>query len=208
MERIDLADFFLFLRVAAVVRQVVVAFGHVHEGIAAVAAFVGEHESANTGQIAAEGQHHQVAHQLQVLGIVLRHAVGLSHAGRQLRIDRLAEFLDAILQLAHRFQVLVELAHIGGAELALERLGILQRRIEDALAIALALGGGLGILAGLAPSKEPLEDQLRVDLFGVGRRFAAPGDVRGISTAIAAVAAAGLPARLATVCEPMCWAAT
>src|SRR5205807_10182163 len=75
--------------------------------------------------------------------------------------------------------------------------GVLGDEVEDTLAIAFAAFAGRGGLGGVGAGKEPVEDQLRVDLLGLRRRLAAPGDVRRVGATVARVAVAGGPARLA-----------
>src|SRR5439155_10370555 len=117
----------------------VVAFGKIDLGVTAVAALIGEYESPDAGQIALKSEYHQIGHDLQMIAVVLRFASRLGQAACQFRIDRLAEVLDALFEFTDRTEVLVELAQIGGAELAFEPLGVFLNEIENALAIALAL---------------------------------------------------------------------
>ena len=53
-----------------------VAVGEAQPGIVPVGGFLGDHEAGGPGAVGLEGQHHQVAHQAQVLVEVFRDARG------------------------------------------------------------------------------------------------------------------------------------
>ena len=197
VEAVDLADLFLLLGVVAVVRQVVVAVGHADERIGPVAALVGHDERADARQVALEGQGHQVVHQADVLGVVLRNAGRPRIVGQRLIRGALGRF-DARFQLADRAEILVELALVLGAEPGVQIVGVFEHEVEHALFELLALGALLG---GAAHGKQPLEDQLGVDFLGLGRALGAPGDVGRVGAAIARVAVAGLRAAIAAQLE-------
>ncbi len=81
--------------------------------------------------------------------------------------------LNALLDFAHRIQVLVHFRVVGAAERRRERTGFLEHRIENA---SLLLDAGAALLGAAAVAKEALEDHTRVDLGHVGQRLAAPRD--------------------------------
>ena len=128
MEEVDLADLLQFLRVAAVVREVVVPFRNVDLPVAAVAAGVGKHQRCHARRVRLESQHEHVAHQPQVFGVILRNAGG--HAV----VDEVAPdglrlcVFDPALDLADAGEVLVELALIGPSQLLLQFLGVIGDR--------------------------------------------------------------------------------
>ena len=115
MEVVDLPDLLLLGRVAAVVRQVVVAVGDADGPVAAVAAVVGEDERGDPRQVALERQREQVAHQPEVLLVVGRDAER-PRVLRPAEVDRGPGAVDPLLDLADAGEVLVELAAVGGAE--------------------------------------------------------------------------------------------
>jgi len=53
---------------------------HPEIGIALVAAFIRENKRANARDVRLEGEHEHVAHQAQVLGVILGRACGCDHA--------------------------------------------------------------------------------------------------------------------------------
>ncbi len=69
---------------------------------------------------------------------------------------------DPLFEFAHARQVLVQLALIRLAEFAVELLGVLEGKIENALLILVAELLGLGRGRFLATAKEPLEHQPRI----------------------------------------------
>ena len=134
VELVDLLDLLLLGRVAAVVREVVVAVRDADGPVAAVAAVVGEDERGDPREVALERQHEQVAHQPQVLLVVGRDAER-PRVLRPSHVDRGPAAVDPLLDLAHAGEVLIELAAVGGAERSLELSGVLADEVEDALAV-------------------------------------------------------------------------
>ena len=115
VEAVDLLELLVLFRVAAVVREVVVSLGNADEGVALGAPLVGVHEGADPGDVALEGEDHEVEHQADVLLVVLGDAVG---TGDAVEVD-LRPFLgtgDPDFQVADAGQVFLELALVAGTE--------------------------------------------------------------------------------------------
>ena len=142
-KRLILRSFSSFSLLLAVVRQVVMAFGHVDELVRPVAAVVGEHERADARQVGLEGEHEHVGQQADVVRVFLRDALGLDRFGRRVELGRVFDARDPQFDLADGVEVLVELALVGGAELARELVGVLGDEIENALVVQFAFGAGL-----------------------------------------------------------------
>ena len=87
-KRLIILSFSCFLAIAAVVREVVVSFGDADRRVVPVAPLVGEHERADPGHVALEGQGHQVEHQADVLADVVGNPVGPGDAGRRQALGR------------------------------------------------------------------------------------------------------------------------
>ncbi len=130
-----------------------------------------------------ETQHHNVAHQPHVLGDVLRYAVFGSLGGRlggdgllTLQLAALAGAADAALNLAHAFQVFIQLALVAAPQILAEIARILAHRVEHAFLTLLHI-----VL------EQTVEGQRRVQLQrgGCGRR--APRDVRAVQHGIVLV---------------------
>ena len=116
VKAVDLLDLFMLVRVAAVVREVVVAFGNADEGVALVAPLVGEHEGADPGRVALEGEHHQVAHQADVLA---DSPAGTPVGLRKSSASTVPDFSDRAIRASSsrtRGQVFVDLAAVVRAE--------------------------------------------------------------------------------------------
>ena len=133
-------------------------------------------EGGDPRGVGLEPEHQDVAHELHVLGDVLRDAVGRAgHVGlRQrrpppLQLPLLAGIVDALLHVADRIEVLVELAAVVEADLPAQTLRIGQDGIEHT-AVALLVG----IL------EQPVEGQRRIDLQRRGGRRRRPRDVRAV----------------------------
>ena len=103
---------------------------------------------------------------------------------------------DPLFDLAHRGQVVLQLAAVTQAQPAAKLMGVFEGEVEDALLVEVTLLL-IGAVAGLASADEQaVEDRTRVDLLGHRRGGRAPGDVRRIGAAIARVAVARLSAPL------------
>src|SRR5882724_1126589 len=97
---------------------------------------------------------------------------------------------DALLDLAHRVEILVDLAAVGRSQRALQLIGVRKNVVENALSVPLPLGAAGRILAGLEAREQALERRARIDLRRIGRRRGAPGDAVAVGAAIAGVAVA------------------
>ena len=186
---VDAGDFFEFFGIALVVGDAVVGVGDADIGEAAIGTVVGEEEGGDAGGVGLEGEDLEVEHQADVVLVVVGDAGGLGVIGEGL--GELGGVAEAALDVADGGEVLVEFLFVGGAELALEGLGVFEDEVEDALVVEFALGAGGVFFGAVAAGEEALEGELGVALGGEGRGFAFPGQVELIGTGIAAVAVAG-----------------
>ena len=125
-------------RVAVVMRQVVAGLGDAdlrdREPVPLAAVHVG-HDASHVG---AQGEDDQVEHRPPVFaGLGLRH-VALERRGQILGHHRLRDGQPGVepgrplLDVADRVQILVELGAVFGAEVAVERLGVVVDGVENA----------------------------------------------------------------------------
>src|SRR5678816_3894245 len=105
------------------------AASNVEEGVSAPADRVSEHEGNDARRVALEGEHHEIAGNLNLRGIV--EGLRRPHAGRA---SHRAGIGDSTFELAHSGHVLVELAAIDRPELARQAGCIARDRVEHALA--------------------------------------------------------------------------
>ena len=153
--------------------------------------FARHQERDHARHVRLERDRHHVAHQLEVLGEVGRHAVGLVHA----RVDRdafLLRLLELPLHFTNRRQVLVELPPVGGPERRLQLLGVAGDEVEDAAAVARAPIHFLGA-EDHAGAEQPLEQHARIEDRRQRLGLAAPRQVVGVGAGVARIAVAGLP---------------
>jgi len=135
-----------------------------HEGIGLVAAFVGDHERRDAGDVGLEREHHQVAHQLDVLLVARGHAGGLRDAVRDLDLGEVHRALEPLLDVVDRRHVLVELALVLLADLRVDVLIVFADAVDDALAPRLHPGA----LGRRAAAEEAVEDGLGLTSLGSG----------------------------------------
>ena len=93
-----------------------------------------------------------------------------------LHLAPVAGLLDALLDLAHRVQVLVQLVLIVGADVPPQAMGFVQHRVQHTPVSALD-----------AVLEQPVESQGGVDFQGGGSRGRAPGDVRAVEHGVVLV---------------------
>ena len=101
--------------------------------IGARRSFARHQKREHARQVSLEGHRDHVGHQLEMLGKVRRHPVGLGHARVDLRIVLLGA-LDLPLNVADRRQVFIQLAAVRRAKVGLQFAGILGREIQNAAA--------------------------------------------------------------------------
>ena len=170
-----------------VMRQRVERVAHAALRVDGAAQLLAQQERRDARDLGLPRQHLQVVHQLDVLLDVTRHA---RRRGRHREIVRelLPGLLHATLDLAHVGQVLIEARAIGGRQLALQRCGFADNRVEQADRLRAAR---LALLGGVAVAEEPLEDDLRIVLHRQRRVRALPGNRVAIRAAqsVAAVEA-------------------
>ena len=133
-------------------------------------------EGGDPRGVGLESEHQDVAHELHVLGNVLRDAVGRAghiRLGQRrppaLQFALLAGMVDALFHVANRVEILVELAAVVEADLPAQALRIGQDGIEHT-AIALFVG----IL------EQPVEGQRRINFQRRGSRRRGPRNVRAV----------------------------
>ena len=101
------------LGVVLVMREFVMPLFDVQFGVGAVAAGVGEHERGDAGRVGLKREGHQVVHQPDVLGRLVRDA-GRDLIGRDRRGDRPVSIpVDPLFDLADALEILVHLATVG-----------------------------------------------------------------------------------------------
>ena len=199
VEAIDLRQLRLLLRIAAVVRDVVMAIGHAGEGVAAVAAIVGHHESGDPGGVGLESEGEEVEHDAEVLFVIARHAGGRGVFGRG-HGEALGAF-EALLNLADAGEVFVELLLVADAESGAELPGVGEDEVENALVRSLAADAGFGSFAGRAVGEQSLEDETWVHLGRERGGGSFPREIELILATVAGVAGAGLLALVAAQFE-------
>ena len=133
-------------------------------------------ERGDPRRVGLEPEHQDVAHELHMLGDVLRDAVRRAgHVGlRQgrspaLQFALLASSVDALLHVANRIEVLVELAAVVDANLPTQALRVGQDGIEHT-AVTLFVG----VL------EQPVKGQRRINFQRRGSRRRGPRDVRAV----------------------------
>ena len=119
------------LRIALVMRHGMMGVAESDLRIGAAAHLVADLEGADARHVGLPGQHHEIGHQLVVIREHRRDAGGACHLRQVVVALRLRE-LDAPFDIAHRVQILVDLAAVRSAELAAQPPDILGDGIEDA----------------------------------------------------------------------------
>ena len=193
VETVDAPDLVEVVLATLVVRDAVVPVGHADARIAAIASGSRVHQRRDTRDVSLEREHHQFAHQAQVL--IELHA--LARPRRQLvrLLDRGPRCAarspgDAPLELTQRGEVLVELATVRAPELLFEAAGILADEVENAEAVELATVGALIDLLLRSLREETVEDAARIRLLRHRCRRAGPRDVVRVGAAVSGVAVA------------------
>ncbi len=175
-------------------RKGMVRFGHADLRIRPRALLLADHERDHARQIRLEGQHLQVEHQGQVILEHRRHALRLVHR-RQIEIALLFRLLDAALDVAHRFGVLVDLRLILGPERLAQAGQLVVDRIENALVLA-EPRFARGAVGAAAVAEQFLEHRARVELHRQRLRLAAPRQGVRVDAAEIAGAGAGVVRRI------------
>src|SRR5882724_6602502 len=104
---------------------------------------------------------------------------------------------DALLDLANRVEILVDLAAVSRSQRALQFICVGQNVIENALLVPLALGAAGRILAWLETREQALERCARIDLRRIRRGRGAPGDAVAVGATVTGIAVADHAAILA-----------
>ena len=183
VEDVDAGDLVHLVAVEAVMGDVVVAFRHVDEAIAAVADFIGKDERADAGDVGLESDGEQVGHCAKVETVV--HAALAAHAARraETRCTRIswavrwsvgACGLRGGEERDTAFQSRIEDMYSSNAagrrhRNAVQRGRLFQHEIEDALVIAFpALSDGTGRRRG-SYGEKAVEYGPRIGFLGGGR---------------------------------------
>ena len=185
VDRADLGD---LRRVVAVVGQLVVALGDADHPVLLLAPLAGEHAGGDAGHVGLERQHHQVAHQAEVLRQVGRDRLRLDRACGRLDRRQLVGAGDPQLQLADAGEILVQLLPVGAAQAAVQAPCIVQDGVEHAGPEPIPLEA-VGVVGPLG--EQTIEDQPGIDLGRQRRSGRAPGHGVLVDAGIAAVAVAG-----------------
>ena len=121
------------------------------------------------------------------------HAVGPGE-GRQVHAGGVAALgvLDAALDLAHRVEIVAELAAVAGPEARPQPAGVLAHEVEQAPVLPRAHRPHRGV-GGVAIAEQPLEHAARVGLVGQRGRGRAPRDGVAVGAAVAGIAAPDHP---------------
>src|SRR5690606_953375 len=103
---------------------------------------------------------------------------------------------DTEFHFANALQILVHLMTIGGTDLRMETLGVVEHQVEHALLSRTSPRRRL--IGSLIPrTEQPIEQMLRIRLLAVGMSLAAPRNAMRVGTAVARVARPGETTRLA-----------
>ena len=173
------------LRLAAVVRQLVVALGDPQRRVGLVAALAAHHQREDAREVGLIRHGGDVEEQADVL------LEGFGHAER--RVERhvravlLLGPLDAALDLADVVEIVPQPGAVARAQAALQLVGVLADGVQDAAVLAHPRGP---LFAGAGPAEEPLERHARVHLSRQRRRRARPGQRVGIGAAVVGAAGA------------------
>src|SRR4029077_12190338 len=113
---VDLGKLVDFCFVALMMRYAVVGIGHADSPVGSIAAFAAQHDRCDAGQIGLECDDLEVKHQL---GVILKRIWNSDRAPQYWKFESgalgLGE-LDAALDIANGFQVIVELAPVARSE--------------------------------------------------------------------------------------------
>src|SRR5262249_54312846 len=131
MEDVDLDGLLDLLRVALVMRAGMMGIAKSDLRIGAAAHLMAHHERDDARHVGLPGQNHEIGHQLEVLGEHFRRAGGPCNL-RHLDIALFLRELHASLDIAHSFQILVDLAAIGSAELDAQPFDVRVDGVKDA----------------------------------------------------------------------------
>ena len=136
-----------------------------------------QHQRDDAGLIHLEGQHHQVQHQLHVLGHVLGQRIGRPlHVwfvdGRPPAFETLVlgRPLNPLLDVADRFEILAQLGPVAAVDLRLQVPRLLPHGVENAAVH----------LPARPVAHQQVERPRRIDLLGRRPRWRRPRDARSV----------------------------
>ena len=132
MELIDLGHLGDLVRIVAVVRERVMRIGDADLRIRAVAGFARQLKRDDARDVALQRQQLQVEHQPGVVGVGGRHAERPIEIGQRILLGGRFGLLNAPLDVADRFQVLVDAVAIARAERVLQPREFFGHGIEQA----------------------------------------------------------------------------
>ena len=155
-------------------RQRMEPFGNTQVGVGAHAGFVIHRERDHARDVGLERERHQIEHQLEILGDIVR------RADRRIRnhefgVVRLLGHLHAAFDLANGVEIVADDDAVLHAEAGLQALRLPLHAIEDAAGFGQDLGA---FLIGVALAEELLEDRARVAFLRQRLRRRAPCEAR------------------------------
>ncbi len=165
------------------VRQLVVASGHIKETIRAIGDPVPEHKGNDSSHIALYRGHHQIGQNPHPAGIVL-----LIVGQRTGTTGRLGRSSNPHLQLAHPGDILIQLELVASPQLLLQRVRVREDIIQHALAITTSLLLLRPGRRGIIPRIHSVKHHLRIDLLLQGRGGCGPRDIADVGAAVSRVA--------------------
>ena len=178
------------LRVVLVVRQAVVGVGDADGAVGPVAPLAAVHQRDHARQVGLERDGDEVRHEPDVLLEGRRDAVG---AVEHRQVDAVvARVSDTPLHLAHRVEIVAQLAAVARAQRRAQPRGVVEHEVEQA-AVLPRPDGPHRRIGGVAVAEQPREYPARVVLVGQRRGGRAPGDGVAVGAAIAGIAAADHP---------------
>ena len=186
VDPLELGD---LLRIPAVVAQHVMGIGHADLRIGAVADLAADHEGADARDVGLHRQYLQIDHQPDML-VERGRNTGGPFQRRRLRIRRGQRgALDALLDIACRFQIFVELVPVGRTQVPRQPARIVQHEIQDARLPPELRRAARGV-ERVAVAEQSLEHVARVDRDRQRDGRVPPRDAVGIGAAIVDVATA------------------
>jgi len=170
VQAVDLRGLLLLLFVALVMRAGVMGIAKSQLGIGAPAHFMAHLEGDDARHVGLPRQHHEIGHQLEVVGEDFRDAGGASD-GHLLFALSLRQ-LNAPLDIADRLQILVDLVAIRSTDLDAQLLDLSADRVEDATVFLSE--GRTHFRIGARVAEETLEDRAWAVLHRKRRVLVAP----------------------------------
>lgn len=177
VELIDDCFLFKLIRVSAVVRHIMVPLGYADSWVAPVASFVRKHERCHASEVSLERQNHHVAHEANVVRIIMRDPRWNSSSASTNVGGGPVKLREPLLDFSHRGEIFVQLLLISVAELRSQAAGIFHYEVEHAVVVPGSHQSTFDRFVLVTLSKQPLKHQPRINLLGHRSCLTAPGDV-------------------------------